>query len=101
MHKKKIKCATDRFNGLLLSADYQISVVRESSLNFITVDVTREKIPAGNAPMNVTVIIGLFFVFSGNHQRLIDKFDVDLVGLEISQRKSHLWINNTNTTTSR
>ena len=79
-----------RFNRLLLGADYQSSVVRESGIQLITVDVTREGIIACNATMNVTMFVGFFSVFSGNHQRSIDKFDVDLVGLEISQRKSYL-----------
>jgi hypothetical protein len=67
-----------------LSADYQSSVVRESGIQLITVSVTREKIIARNATINVAVLVGFFFVLSGNHQGSIDKFDVDLVGLEFS-----------------
>jgi hypothetical protein len=81
---------TNRFNGLLLSTDYEISIIRKSCLQIIKIDVTGEKVTTLDATEDMAIFVGLLFVFGANFQRIVNYFDIDLVRLEISEVKSHL-----------
>lgn len=89
-YKKLCIKLTNRFNGLLLSANDKSSVLRKSGVQMIKVDVTRENVSAFNVTRDVAVLVGLLLVFGTNDEIAINYFGVDFLSLEISQVKSHL-----------